>query len=73
MPKGGPGSNKGYLIQKVIRRVPGWTHISLGALLRGKVDRRELPIEEAQKLRDTIAAGEMVDKVWNKYYLNYDF
>lgn len=60
---GGPGSNKGNLIQNVLRRVPGWAHISMGNLLRSAVDSRDFTIEEAQKLRDTIAAGEMVDKV----------
>ncbi|KAK7604835.1 hypothetical protein V9T40_006021 [Parthenolecanium corni] len=58
---GGPGSNKGSLIRKVLHRIPGWIHISTGELLRGKVDARDWSLEEAQNLRDTIAAGEMVE------------
>ncbi|XP_065199717.1 adenylate kinase isoenzyme 5 isoform X2 [Planococcus citri] len=59
---GGPGSNKGLLIGKVLRRLPGWSHISMGGVLRAMVNSRDIPIEEAQRVRDTISAGEMVDK-----------
>lgn len=51
------------MIGKVLRRLPGWIHISMGGVLRALVNSRDIPIEEAQKIRDSISAGEMVDKV----------
>lgn len=65
---GGPGSNKRMLIDKAVRRVPGWAHISVGLLLRQRVGSRDIPLAEAQSLKNTIAAGELVDKV--RYVLN---
>ena len=60
---GGPGSNKAQLIKRILRRIKEWSHISMGELLRGAVDSRQFTIEEAEKIRDTIAAGKMTDDV----------
>lgn len=51
----------------MLHRIPGWIHISTGELLRGKVDARDWSLEEAQNLRDTIAAGEMVEMVSSQH------
>lgn len=46
-----------------MQRIPGWSHASLGSLFRDKVVSGEMNLVDAQNLRDTIAAGQMVETV----------
>lgn len=56
---GGPGSNKASLCAQAARET-GWTHVSLGKLLRAAA---EVPLtkhsRETEVIRENIAAGEM--------------
>lgn len=60
---GGPGCNKTKLTQRVLYRAPGWIFINTGTLLRDNVDSNSISIDTAEKIRDTIASGHLIDKV----------
>lgn len=57
---GGPGSNKAALCSAVCRDT-GWTHISLGKLLRAAAEPPDpRHNSETARIRECISAGEMV-------------
>ncbi|RZC14242.1 adenylate kinase isoenzyme 5, partial [Asbolus verrucosus] len=57
---GGPGSNKAALCSQASRET-GWTHISLGKLLRAAAEPPDpRHSSETAKIRDSISSGEMV-------------
>ncbi|XP_065172153.1 adenylate kinase isoenzyme 5 isoform X2 [Atheta coriaria] len=57
---GGPGSNKATLCTQAAKDT-GWTHISLGRLLRATAEPPDpKPGSDAAKIRDCIAGGELV-------------
>ncbi|CAH0557069.1 unnamed protein product [Brassicogethes aeneus] len=58
---GGPGSNKAALCAAASKDT-GWTHISLGKLMRAEAETPVSPRQnpEIHKLRDSISNGEMV-------------
>ncbi|KAK6616896.1 hypothetical protein RUM43_014866 [Polyplax serrata] len=61
---GGPGSNKASLCQKVVRQAPGWTHFSVGRLLRAASDTNDPKANDSFLVRQAISAGEMVPQAY---------
>ncbi|XP_066137820.1 adenylate kinase isoenzyme 5 isoform X1 [Euwallacea fornicatus] len=56
---GGPGSNKAALCAEATRNT-GWTHISLGKLLRAAAETSESEQPDIPAIRDCITNGELV-------------
>ncbi|XP_030561306.1 adenylate kinase isoenzyme 5 isoform X1 [Drosophila novamexicana] len=56
---GGPGSNKATLCLKAISLNPGWSHISVGRLLRNITDTAPRANTESYAVKEALAAGEM--------------
>ncbi|CAK9833165.1 Adenylate kinase isoenzyme 5 [Anthophora retusa] len=50
---GGPGSNKENLCTQAVRNMPGWVHVSIGALLRTMTSSNTI-------VKEAIVTGEMV-------------
>ncbi|XP_039278918.1 uncharacterized protein LOC111048840 [Nilaparvata lugens] len=59
----GPGSNKAALCGRVAQEARGWTHISVGRMLRAAADKQLMALisdeQELTQLRQAIANGEM--------------
>ncbi|KAH8273943.1 hypothetical protein KR044_004410, partial [Drosophila immigrans] len=56
---GGPGSNKATLCLKAVGLNPGWSHISVGRLLRNITDTAPRANTESYAVKEALAAGEM--------------
>ncbi|XP_073823058.1 uncharacterized protein isoform X2 [Musca autumnalis] len=56
---GGPGSNKATLCMKAVGLNPGWTHFSVGRLLRSITDAAPRANTESYAVKEALAAGEM--------------
>ncbi|EDW76200.2 uncharacterized protein Dwil_GK14788, isoform B [Drosophila willistoni] len=56
---GGPGSNKATLCLKAVGLNPGWSHISVGRLLRNITDSAPRANTESYAVKEALAAGEM--------------
>ncbi|XP_032597738.1 adenylate kinase isoenzyme 5 [Drosophila grimshawi] len=56
---GGPGSNKATLCLKAVGLNPGWSHISVGRLLRNITDMAPRANTESYAVKEALAAGEM--------------
>ncbi|XP_034474848.1 adenylate kinase isoenzyme 5 isoform X2 [Drosophila innubila] len=56
---GGPGSNKATLCLKAVGLNPGWSHISVGRILRNITDTAPRANTESYAVKEALAAGEM--------------
>ncbi|KAL7739158.1 hypothetical protein ACLKA6_010381 [Drosophila palustris] len=56
---GGPGSNKATLCLKAVGLNPGWSHISVGRILRNITDAAPRANTESYAVKEALAAGEM--------------
>ena len=69
---GGPGSQKGSLVEEIMYLYPGWACISVGALLRQHVQAakdedypyNDLPKEKLDMIEDLMVKGELINQVW---------
>lgn len=59
---GGPGSNKASLCLKVVGRSAGWTHFSVGRILRSQVETEAKPNSESFLIREAITEGDFVNQ-----------
>ncbi|XP_055295783.1 adenylate kinase isoenzyme 5 [Sitodiplosis mosellana] len=59
---GGPGSNKSTLCLKAVALNQGWSHFSIGRIVRAIAESDPKANTENHKIKNAIAAGEMINK-----------
>ncbi|XP_031619359.1 adenylate kinase isoenzyme 5 isoform X2 [Contarinia nasturtii] len=59
---GGPGSNKSTLCLKAVALNPGWSHFSIGRIVRAIAESDPKANTENHKIKNAITAGEMINK-----------